>query len=63
MIKLKNLKLNNFMCWRNGACYICSAGMASNLKKVYCFDGDGAITMHLGSLATSSKKTTLCILF
>ena len=59
--KLKNLKLNNFMCVGGmGHAISVAAGMASNLKKkVYCFDGDGAITMHLGSLATSSKKNNI----
>ena len=28
-------------------------------KKILCFDGDGAITMHLGSLATSSKLNNI----
>ena len=57
MIKLKNLKLNNFMCVGGmGHAYICSGNGIKFKKKVYCFDGDGAITMHLGSLATSSKK-------
>ena len=28
-------------------------------KKSFCFDGDGALTMHLGSLTTTSKNKNL----
>ena len=42
-----------------------ACGLAHNTKKkVLCFDGDGAITMHLGALANSSRyKNIIHIVF
>ena len=39
-----------------------ATGIASN-KKIICFDGDGSITMHLGSLATSCSLIILYVVF
>ena len=54
-------KINNFMCVGGmGHAISIAAGFAQNSRgKIICFDGDGAITMHLGSLATSSKYNNL----
>ena len=53
----KNNKLNNLMCVGGmGHAISIASGIAHNSKKkVLCLDGDGSITMHLGSLTTSSK--------
>lgn len=53
----ENNKLNNLMCVGGmGHAISIASGIAhSSKKKVLCFDGDGSITMHLGSLTTSSK--------
>jgi len=61
IIKKNKNKINNFMCVGGmGHAISIASGMASKLKKkIFCFDGDGAITMHLGSLATSSKFNNL----
>ena len=39
-----------------------ATGIASQTKKNNCFDGD-SITMHLGSLATSSQFNNIIYLF
>ena len=56
-----NKKINNFMCVGGmGHAISIASGIAKNSKKkIICFDGDGSITMHLGSLATSSKINNL----
>lgn len=61
IIKRNKYRINNFMCVGGmGHAVSIASGMASKLKKkIFCFDGDGAITMHLGSLATSSKFNNL----
>ena len=61
LIKKNNLKLRNFMCVGGmGHAISVAQGIAINKKnKVFCFDGDGSITMHLGSLTTSSKHKNL----
>lgn len=50
-------KINNLMCVGGmGHAISIATGIASQTKKkIICFDGDGSITMHLGSLATSSQ--------
>lgn len=55
---LKNkLEKNTFMCVGGmGHAISIATGVAFKKKsKVLCLDGDGAITMHLGALSTSSK--------
>lgn len=54
-------KINNFMCVGGmGHASSIASGIAKNTKKkVFCFDGDGAFTMHLGSLTTTSKNKNL----
>ena len=61
LIKKNNLKLNYLMCVGGmGHAISIAHGIATNIKrKVFCFDGDGAVTMHLGSLSTSSKQKNL----
>ncbi len=61
LIIKNNLKIRNFMCVGGmGHAISIANGIAINKKtKVFCFDGDGSITMHLGSLATSSKQNNL----
>ena len=37
-----------------------ASGLASQTKKkVYCFDGDGALTMHMGSMTTSALQNNI----
>ena len=65
ILKLKK-KLNNLMCVGGmGHAISIAAGIASqSKKKILCFDGDGSITMHLGSLTTSSQyKNIVHIVF
>ena len=54
-------KINNFMCVGGmGHAISVASGIAMNTKnKVYCFDGDGALTMHMGSLTTSALQNNL----
>ena len=54
-------KIYNFMCVGGmGHASSIASGIAKNTKKkVFCFDGDGALTMHLGSLTTTSKNKNL----
>lgn len=61
LIKKNDLKINNLMCVGGmGHAISIANGIAINKKKkIFCFDGDGSITMHLGSLATSSKQKNL----
>jgi phosphonopyruvate decarboxylase len=61
IIKNKNLTIKNLMCVGGmGHAISVAQGIAiNNNKKIFCFDGDGAITMHLGSLATSAKQKNL----
>ena len=48
------------MCGRNGPRYICRSRNSLLIKKkIFCFDGDGSITMHLGSLTTSVLQKNL----
>jgi phosphonopyruvate decarboxylase len=61
ILKAKKNKLNNLMCVGGmGHAISIATGIAKQTKKkVYCFDGDGAVTMHMGSLAISSKLKNL----
>ena len=61
LIIKNNLKLRNFMCVGGmGHAISIANGIAVNKRnKIFCLDGDGSITMHLGSLATSSKQNNL----
>jgi phosphonopyruvate decarboxylase len=56
-----NLEKNTFMCVGGmGHAVSVAAGVAFKKKtKVLCLDGDGAITMHLGSLSTSAKMKNI----
>ena len=62
--KTKKNNINHFMCVGGmGHAISIAQGMAkSSKKKIFCFDGDGALTMHMGSLSTS-KKLILYILY
>jgi phosphonopyruvate decarboxylase len=57
----KNKKMNNFMCVGGmGHAISVASGIAINTnRKVFCFDGDGAATMHLGSLTTSALQNNI----
>ena len=61
LIKENNLKIRNFMCVGGmGHAISVAQGIAINKKnKIFCFDGDGSITMHLGSLTTSVLQKNL----
>ncbi len=62
----QNKKFNNLMCVGGmGHAISIATGIASQTKKkIICFDGDGSITMHLGSLTTSSQyKNIIHIVF
>lgn len=67
ILNYNNLKkLNNFMCVGGmGHAISVASGIAINTnKKIFCFDGDGALTMHMGSLTTSAmQKNIVHILF
>ena len=59
-------KINNFMCVGGmGHAISVASGIAFNTKKkIFCFDGDGALTMQMGSLTTSAiQKNLVHILF
>ena len=45
----------------NGTCYFCCIWNCHEYKKkkVFCFDGDGALTMHMGSLTTSARQNNI----
>jgi len=62
-----NSEKNTFMCVGGmGHAISVASGVAIKKKKkqVVCLDGDGAITMHLGALATSAKiKNMIHIVF
>jgi phosphonopyruvate decarboxylase len=62
-----NTEKNTFMCVGGmGHAISIASGLAIKKKnlKVICLDGDGAITMHLGALATSAKiKNMIHIVF
>ncbi len=62
-----NSEKNTFMCVGGmGHAVSVASGVAIKKKKkqVICLDGDGAITMHLGALATSAKiKNMIHIVF
>ena len=60
ILKIDN-KLNNFMCVGGmGHAISVASGLAHNSKKkILCFDGDGAITMHLGALTTSARQNNI----
>lgn len=55
-INLKFKKINNFMCvgGMGHAISIASGVAKKSKKKIFCFDGDGSMNMHLGSLTISS---------
>ena len=58
--------INNFMCVGGmGHAISVAYGLAhKSNKKILCFDGDGAITMHLGALANSVRyKNIIHIVF
>lgn len=58
--------LNNFMCVGGmGHAISIASGIAINTKKkIFCLDGDGALTMHMGSLTTSAtQKNIVHIMF
>ena len=57
IINTREKKINFFMCVGGmGHAISVASGLALKLKKkVFCFDGDGAATMHLGSFSSSSK--------
>ena len=58
--------INNFMCIGGmGHAISVATGIAINTKrKIFCFDGDGALTMHMGSLTTSAiQKNIVHIVF
>jgi phosphonopyruvate decarboxylase len=59
--KTSKNKLNNLMCVGGmGHAISVATGISKNTKKkVLCFDGDGAITMHMGSLTTSSQQNNI----
>jgi len=62
----KNKKINNFMSVGGmGHAISIAHGLSLNSKKkVLCFDGDGAITMHLGALTnTALNNNIIHILF
>ena len=67
ILNKKNLKkLNNFMCVGGmGHAISVASGIAINTKKkIFCLDGDGSLTMHMGSLTTSAlQKNIVHILF
>lgn len=56
-----NSEKNTFMCVGGmGHAISIAAGVAMKKKnKVVCLDGDGAITMHMGALSSSSKMNNL----
>lgn len=59
-------KINNFMCVGGmGHAISVASGIAINTKKkIFCLDGDGSLTMHMGSLSTSAiQKNIVHILF
>lgn len=60
ILKVDN-KLNNFMCVGGmGHAISVASGLAHNSKKkILCFDGDGAVTMHLGALTTSARQSNI----
>ena len=61
ILKKKKKKINNLMCVGGmGHAISVASGIAINTKKkVFCFDGDGALTMHMGSLTTSALQNNL----
>ena len=67
ILMINNLKkINNFMCVGGmGHAISVASGIAINSnKKIFCLDGDGALTMHMGSLTTSAtQKNLVHILF
>ena len=66
IIKKQGKKINYFMCVGGmGHAISVATGIALNTKKkVFCLDGDGALTMQMGSLATSAlQKNIVHILF
>ena len=59
-------KINNFMCVGGmGHAISVASGIAINTnKKIFCFDGDGALAMHMGSLTTSAiQKNIVHVVF
>jgi len=61
ILKKNKKKINNFMCVGGmGHAISIASGIAINTKKkVFCFDGDGALTMHMGSLTTSALQNNI----
>lgn len=57
----KESVINNFMCVGGmGHAISVAYGLAhSSKQKILCFDGDGAITMHLGALTNSIKHKNI----
>lgn len=57
----KENTINNFMCVGGmGHAISVAYGLAHNSKqKILCFDGDGAITMHLGALTNSVRHKNI----
>lgn len=61
ILKKDKKKINNFMCVGGmGHAISVASGIAINTKKkVFCFDGDGALAMHMGSLTTSAIQNNI----
>ena len=61
ILKKNKKKMNHFMCVGGmGHASSVATGVAHcSKKKIYCFDGDGSIAMHMGSLSVSSKKKNI----
>ena len=59
--KTKKSNINHFMCVGGmGHAISVAQGIAKgSKKKIFCIDGDGALTMHMGSLSTSEKFNNL----
>ena len=59
--RTKKSNINHFMCVGGmGHAISVAQGIAKgSKKKIFCIDGDGALTMHMGSLSTSEKFNNL----
>ncbi len=59
--KTTKSNINHFMCVGGmGHAISVAQGIAkTSKKKIFCFDGDGALTMHMGSLSTSKNLNNL----
>lgn len=60
-ISQRSKKINHLMCVGGmGHAISIAQGLAkSSKRKIFCFDGDGALTMHMGSLSSSLKVKNL----